>query len=423
MVKRVCQRAARQKREKTSLPGTLLIGVCQHFFAKCFRETPSVSSDALSTRTCHLPFPIRLVFLYRSIVGDSHLEAPMPSLYPFPTNIFRVFQPSDIEVLKRDERGTPAAICLTTHSVGDRAIALVLLEEAPDSFVLSEGARYFSDGTVHPCDPASPVSLTELRQAFDVETVEIVWPGPRPRVHIFTHSWRVWEDARAAVRHLVDQKLLSPCSYIEGDHTGEDQGLSAQNLDATPHSAGQVALVREAAYCVQNDLYEKDAYDVEEVSQDERYEEEENDDDVWEDKWNDSEEEDDDTWEDNNAQQDIRENVDEEPADGATVGSEEDGAFVGTLAPLYRHARIWFSLALNWWQALKRYAPWIVVCQRCHTRCETDVERAERLCSFHLYACGLGIQMEAAQEQLVTLLARRGTFLQSQTDAADSPSC
>ncbi len=103
--------------------------------------------------------------------------------------------------------------------------------------------------------------MTELRRTFDVETVGVDWPGPRLRAHIFTHSQQEWEQAKSAVRHLLDQKLLSPRSYIEGDHHGEDQGISAQNLDAKPHSADLVALFREAAYCVQNELYEKEAYD------------------------------------------------------------------------------------------------------------------------------------------------------------------
>ncbi len=423
MVKRACQQTALGQNVKRPPDQKIFSWVFVNpFLRRVFgRRYQPITLPRLRARATFLFLFVSscLVLLYRSIVRDSHLEVPMSSLYPFPTNVFRVFQSSDIEVLKRDECDTPAALCLTTHTVGDRAIALVLLQESPDSFVLSEGARYFSNGTVHPCDPARPASLTELRRAFDVETVEIVWPGPRLRAHIFTHTLQEWEDARAAVRHLVDQQLLSPLSSIEGDHTGEDQGLFAQNLDAIPHSAGLVALVREAAYCVQNDLYEKDAYDEEEVWQDEWDEQEENgDDDVWEDEWNDSvEEEEEDTWEDDGAQQDSRENLDEELADGATAGSEENGTFVGTLAPLHRHAQIWCSCMLNWWQALQRSAPWIVVCQRCHTRCETGVERAEQLCSFHLYTCELGTQMEAAQEQLVALLARRVTFLQSQTNS------
>ena len=76
--------------------------------------------------------------------------------------------------------------------------------------------------------------------------------------------------------------------------------------------------------------------------------------------------------------------------------------------------------SLDWRQALQRYAPRMVVCQRCHTHCHTGVERAERLCSFHLYACGLGAQMEAAHYRLVTLLARQATVLEDRTNAADA---
>ena len=182
------------------------------------------------------------------------------SLYPFPANVSRVFPETDVEVVKRNERGDPTAVCVTTHTTGDCAIALVLLKESPNSFVLADGARYLPDGTVQRCDPACPASITELHRAFDVETVEVDWPGPRSRVHIFTHSQQEWEQAKSAVRHLLDLKLLSPLSYLEGHHTGEDQGLSARNLDAKPHSANQVALFREVAYCVQNNLYEKDEY-------------------------------------------------------------------------------------------------------------------------------------------------------------------
>lgn len=71
---------------------------------------------------------------------------------------------------------------------------------------------------------------------------------------------------------------------------------------------------------------------------------------------------------------------------------------------------------LDWPQAIQRYVPRIVVCQRCHTYCTTGVERAERMCTFHLYACGLGMQMDAAHYRLVTLLERRVAFLQTHPD-------
>lgn len=71
---------------------------------------------------------------------------------------------------------------------------------------------------------------------------------------------------------------------------------------------------------------------------------------------------------------------------------------------------------LDWRQAIQRYVPRIVVCQRCHTHCATEGERAERLCTFHLYACGLGMQMDAAHYRLVTLLERRVAFRQTHPD-------
>ena len=93
----------------------------------------------------------------------------MSDLYRFPTNVFRVFPSSDIEVLKRDESGNPTTICLTTHNSGDRAIAQVLLEGSADSFVLSDHARYFADGTVADWAdiPGSkrPASVTKLTSA------------------------------------------------------------------------------------------------------------------------------------------------------------------------------------------------------------------------------------------------------------------
>jgi hypothetical protein len=351
------------------------------------------------------------------------------SLYPFPTNVFRVFPSSDIEVLTRDASGNPASLCLTAHTSGDRAIAQVLLEGRPDSFVLADGARYLADGTVLPCDPAHPASVAELHLAFDVETVEFTWPGPRPRVYLFTHTEQEWEDAKAAVRHLVAQKLLSPRSSIESDHTGEDQGLSAQNLDALPHTAGLVAMFREAAYCTQNDLYEKETYDEEDdegVWPDENEEERDEDDDSWRDEWEDEDDEDDDQWEDEedeDVSQALCDNEHEELVEGAMTGTEADSVVGGALAPLRRSVRAVFSHGLDWRQALARYAPRIVVCQRCHTHCKTGVERAERLCSFHLYACGLGAQMEAAQYRLVTILARRATVLQARMTPADALPC
>lgn len=216
--------------------------------------------------------------------------------YPFPTNLSRVFDASAVEIIQRNEQGHPTAVCVLTQTAGDRAIALALLKEHPTSFVLFEDARSWPDGQVCPCDPSCPASLAELRQAFDVEIVTREWPGPRTRVYVFTHSQQEWDDAKVAVRHLLDQKLLSPRSYIEGCHTGTDQGISARHLDAEPHSAGLVALFREAAYCIQNDLYERDTDTAdwddedEDLDRDDDWDDEDEDLDRDDDRWNDDDE-------------------------------------------------------------------------------------------------------------------------------------
>lgn len=178
--------------------------------------------------------------------------------FPFLTNIYRVFPEIDVIVLRPDI--DPPVVCITAHSPGDRAIALALLKQSPASFVLTDGLRYSPDGAVERYDPTCPASAAELRLTFDMEWVEL---GPPPRVYLFIHTKQEWEDARKAMRHLLQQGLLSPQSYIESDHTGQDQGLSAHNLDAASHGAELVALFREAAYCVQNDLYEKEVSDEE----------------------------------------------------------------------------------------------------------------------------------------------------------------
>ncbi len=49
------------------------------------------------------------------------------TLFPFPANVYRVFPETDVEVVKRNELGNPVAVCVTTHTTGDCAIALVLL--------------------------------------------------------------------------------------------------------------------------------------------------------------------------------------------------------------------------------------------------------------------------------------------------------
>jgi hypothetical protein len=372
LMKRVRQRVEVPKREKTSLAGDLFMGVLKTICSRFSRDTISISRRPPARKFRLFLFlfaPFRSMLLVRSIIVHASQEVSMSS-YLFPTNLSRVFPSSDIEIIKRDAEENPIAVCLTTHNPGDRAIAQVLLEGNTDSFALFDGARYFADGTVVPCDPARPASVAELHLAFDVETVEFTWPGPRPRVYIFTHTLQEWEDAKAAMRHLVAQKLLSPRSYLEGDHTGEDQGLSAQNLDALPHRAGMVAMFREAAYCTQNDLYEKEAYDEEDAEGGWPDEKEGERDDSWRDEWDEEDEdEEDDPWEeepdegeeDEDAQQACRDNRDEEPADGAIAGAEANGAFVGVRSPLRGRVRTLFSRGLDWRQALARYAPRIVV--------------------------------------------------------------
>ncbi len=173
--------------------------------------------------------------------------------FPFPTGLYRVFGENPITVIGHDHDGKPTTVCVCVHSPGDRAVALALLESNPESIVVSHGLRYAPDGSVQPYEPCRPSYAGELHLQFDVEWVTL---GPRPRVYVFTHTEQEWENARQALRHLLDLGRLSKQSYLEGDHTGNDQGLSAQNLDGKPHGPRLVAQFREAAMCAQNAVYE-----------------------------------------------------------------------------------------------------------------------------------------------------------------------
>lgn len=135
-------------------------------------------------------------------------------------------------------------------SAFERAVALVLLENSPDSFVVSHGRRYAPDGRVEAYDPAQPWYAGELPLLFEVEWVEL---GPQPRIYVFAHTEQEWETARLAMKHLLHLGRLSPRSYLEGDYTGDDQGLSARDLDGKPHGPGLVAQFRNAAIRAQNE--------------------------------------------------------------------------------------------------------------------------------------------------------------------------
>lgn len=70
---------------------------------------------------------------------------------------------------------------------------------------------------------------------------------------------------------------------------------------------------------------------------------------------------------------------------------------------------------LDWRQALHRYAPQVVVCRHCNELLWDGVERAEGLCTFHLYTCGLGARLETAQRRLLMQLTRRIAQLRADT--------
>jgi hypothetical protein len=253
-----------------------------------------------------------------------------PTTRHFAATIYRVFPATDVQAIEHDILGTPTEVCVTARDAGDRAVALVLLEGSQASFVLAHGLRYSSDGTVQPYDRTRPNRAGELHLAFDAEWVEL---GPQPRVYISTHTAQEWVDAKEAMRHLLQMGRLSARSYIQSDHTGQDQGLSAHDLDATPHSASLVALFREAAYCVQNDLYEKEDYEDEEEWQDD---EDDEDDEEWQD------DEDDEDYGDEEFEEDGSEEAEER-----WVG-EEDGELVAPVAKPHGRVPAWLNHALTY---------------------------------------------------------------------------
>jgi hypothetical protein len=265
------------------------------------------------------------------------------SLYPLPLNVSRVFGESNVEIIKRDEHGKAAAVCVTTYTTGDCAVALVLLKESPGSFVLCNGMRYWPDGTVQRCDPACPMSVAELCQAFDVEIVGREWPGPRLRVYLFTHTLQEWEHARQAVRHLLNQGLVSSRSFIEGDHTGETQGFAAQDLDAQSHGASLVALLREAAICKQNEEDLRDGDDeflervISQAIQEGRYEEKD------EEEWEEEREQWDDEWDQWDDEEEVEKEVSEEREEDWPEDEEEEQTLLAK-KPLQR-VLVWLTQA------------------------------------------------------------------------------
>jgi hypothetical protein len=174
----------------------------------------------------------------------------MSTSFPFPTNLYRAIGEEPVRVVAHDNAGAPTVVCVLATTAFERAVALVLLENSPDSFVVSQSWRYSPDGRVETYDPARPRYAGELHLTFDVEWVTL---DPQPRVHVFTHTEQEWETARLAMKHLLQLGRLSSRSYLEGDHAGFDQGLSAQDLDGKPHGPGLVAQFRDAAIRVQNE--------------------------------------------------------------------------------------------------------------------------------------------------------------------------
>lgn len=233
----------------------------------------------------------------------------MSNSFPFPTGLYRAIGEDQITVVAHDDDGEPTAVCVYAHSAAERAIALALLEKRSESFVVSHGLRYSPDGTVQPYDSTRPSYAGELRLLFDMEWVTL---GPQPRIYVFTHTEQEWETARQAMKHLLQAHLLSPRSYLEGDHTGKDQGLSAENLDGQPHAPWLVAQFREAAIRAQNGEegggIANDLFLVRALTTKEQHEHDEWEDDAWEDdawmddEWGDGERKDDEweaeeTWE------------------------------------------------------------------------------------------------------------------------------
>jgi hypothetical protein len=281
------------------------------------------------------------------VCGPEDQAQPTASSSPFPTNLFRALGEDPITVIAHDSDGEPLVVCVRTAAAFDRAAALVLLEKNPESFVLSDGLRLSPNGQVEPWSPAQPHYAGELHLSFDVEWVEL---GPQPRVHVFCHTEQEWEDARKAVTHLFQLGRLSSLSYVESDHTGEDQGVFVKNVDGVPHGPGMVAMIREAAYCRQNGLYERPEYEEEDY---EAEDETENDDEWEEDTWDE-----DDEWE----QEDAEDGQDEEVDAGNEWAEEGELAEAGAsrsqreASPQERFAQVsrrFASALASWWDGGK----------------------------------------------------------------------
>ncbi len=169
--------------------------------------------------------------------------------FPFPTGLSRALGEDQVAVVAHDNDGAPAVVCVFAESAFERAAALALLENNPDSFVVSHGQRYAPGGHVEAYDPTRPWYAGELSMLFDVEWVEL---GRHPWVYVFTHTEQEWETARLAMKHLLQMGRLSWRSYLEGDHGGRVRGLSALDLDSKPHGPGLVAQFRDCAIRKQN---------------------------------------------------------------------------------------------------------------------------------------------------------------------------
>src|SRR5581483_641387 len=75
---------------------------------------------------------------------------------PFPTGLYRAIGENQVAVVAHDDEGVPTAVCVFADSAFERAAALVLLENRPDSFVVSHGHRYSPGGRVEVYDPSQP---------------------------------------------------------------------------------------------------------------------------------------------------------------------------------------------------------------------------------------------------------------------------
>lgn len=237
------------------------------------RELTEARQRTLQEHTCQENVP--------DVLGQQNQAQSSSSSFPAPLS--RAIGEDTITVIAHNYDGEPATVCVRTESAFDRAAALVLLKNHPESFVLSDGLRFLPNGQVEPWSPAQPHYAGELHLSFDTEWVEL---GPQPRVHVFCHTEQEWEDARKAVMHLFQLGRLSSLSYVESDHTGEDQGVFVKNVDGVPHGPGMVAMIREAAYCRQNGLYERPEYEEEDYeAENETENDEEWEEDTWDDEW------------------------------------------------------------------------------------------------------------------------------------------